>query len=207
MSEEKHNVNTFRDDVPRVGESWDPEKYQPTGRKKFSYSKFHIDEVCNALQTSIRRNIPEESIQWVLELARTDDRIKKSCWKKLLTSALEDIGPSSPRAVLNVWNLYKKSINKNYDEMEALASAAEMLSMEPKSRLNINAYEYTCRFYGKDRIVVTPAETLLENLKRNLVEKNCYKAIIDCHELFQTKEKVSNKLAYRQAWKVLIDVC
>ncbi len=124
-----------RSKLPLIPKNWTTDSNKTKSLRVKTYSYFNYDEVSSALQKAVRRGFEDEALQWSIEMFFTNSKISNTntnLWNRLLTIAVEDIGPSNSNLVIQIYNLLKT--NKN-DKL-AIASIAVELAKNKKCRMN-----------------------------------------------------------------------
>lgn len=196
--------------IPRIPEGWvdQVERIQKvgsrsntrSGRQDKTYSYFQRDEVTSAVQKSVRRCLPEETIQWLMELFWMGGSASKTnAWNRLLVMSVEDVSPSNPLLIINVWRLYQD----HGDNALAMATSGKILAEASKSRVN----DWACHMVREletSSIVdsIGLPEYFKTKLKRGLAERDIGACIYYVKSLIHSSHKIKKRRYKNSAYLI-----
>lgn len=194
-------MTQLRQVVPVRPVGWDTIATPQPGLRSYTFSYFRPDKVSSAFQKAVRRALPEEAVQWALEMFWTGGAMRTNIWNRALVCAVEDVGPGDVAALPYVWQLYKQG----RDNPLALATAVACLARAPHSRVNDWAVKVIPELATP---AVADAVGTLEEMKTRLV------AALTAHEtgaslyyiksLFYTTQKLGRKIDRTNNPQILI---
>lgn len=172
---------------PQVG--WDPLAYN-SNKSVFlmkTWCGLPFDEVSSALQKACRRGLRAEARQWALDMWLASPVAATNAWNRLMTIAVEDIGPADPQVIWLV-NFCRLQCNVSTVDRGSSAArdntaagggheyarlwvctAADILASAKKTRAN----DWMCAWFkeGLEGKKVGTPDQLVEGIKTGLREK------------------------------------